>query len=149
MQMVEPYQVVTAAQCDPWSSCGGKAPVFLELLSRKEATILLRDPDACRRQSIAPAAEQTAVLPQRRSGCCVEEKQQLHRAGNGTQNHRLPSRWTATSHKTHTLHSVARCVHHVTLFVTVKHLVVKPISCAALLTATVQSQHCSILLKPQ
>ena len=62
MQMDEPYQVAIAAECDPWSSCGGKAPVLLELLSCLEVTVLLHIPVPYRRQCFAPATEQKAVL---------------------------------------------------------------------------------------
>ena len=91
--------------------------------------------------SALPCPEQKAALQH-----SLEDKQQLYRNGNANQNHRLPSRSTATSHKTQNLHSVTRYVHQVALYVTVKHHVVTPFSCTAVYTAIVQSQHRSVLL---
>jgi hypothetical protein len=133
--------------------------VLLELLSWLEANVLLHVPSAYRRQCIAlpGVALQTA-------GCSVQNKQQLHRAGNATRNHRLLSWSTVTSHKTQTLHSVSYLVgpsrdticyreaprgHAVQLHCCLhSHCTISTLlnTAPTAYTATVQSQQCSVLL---
>ena len=155
--MDELHEVVIATECDPWSACGGEAPVLHKLLSWLEVTLLLHVPVPYRRQCTAPATEQKAVLLQRRFGCSVEDKQQLHRTGNATQNPRLLNRSTATSHKTQTLHSVRDpvcpsrdnfCCRQAPRSHAVKlHSRLHSHCTVSTLLNTVQ--YCSVLLKPQ